>query len=37
MTDRVEQNIYECSQGEDFDWDTYQEMCDYADYWDTDE
>lgn len=39
MTDRVEQNIIECTDFEtgDFDWDEYQYLCDIADYWDCDE
>lgn len=37
LNDRVEQNIFECSQGEDFDWDRYQTLCDEADRWDMNE
>ena len=39
MTDRVEQNIFVCTDVEtgDFDWDEYQYLCDIADYWDCDE
>ena len=37
MDNRVEQNIFECSQGEDFDWDEYQYLCDIADSLDMDE
>ena len=35
--DRTETDIWECNQGEDFDWEQYQYLCDIADYWDTDE
>ena len=34
---RVEQNIIECQNGKDFDWDQYQQLCDIADYWEADE
>ena len=33
MNERVEQNIMECDTDESFDWETYQYMCDIADYW----
>ena len=35
MTERVEQNIEECwdKEAEEFDWDTYQYLCDLGDYW----
>lgn len=36
---RVEQNVFECwdDEKEDFDWEEYQELCDFADYWDCEE
>lgn len=33
MNERVEQNITECDTEDGFDWETYQYMCDIADYW----
>ena len=39
MSDRVNQNVYECwdEGNQEFDWDEYQLMCDIADYWDMEE
>lgn len=37
MNERVEQNIIECDTDEEFDWETYQYMCDIADYWECEE
>ena len=37
MNERVEQNIMECDTDEVFDWETYQYMCDIADYWECEE
>lgn len=37
MNERVEQNIIECDIDEGFDWETYQYMCDIADYWECEE
>lgn len=32
--DRVEQNVMECWDGKEFDWEEYQYLCDITDYWD---
>lgn len=39
MCQRVEQNVMECwdKETKQFDWETYQYLCDCADYWDCDE
>ena len=36
---RAEQNVSECwdEETEEFDWDLYQELCDMAEYWDSEE
>lgn len=35
---RAEQNVYECwDEDREFDWEKYQEFCDIADYWDSEE
>lgn len=35
---RAEQNVFECwDENDGFDWEEYQELCDFADYWDCEE
>ena len=34
---RVRQNVEECWNGKEFDWEEYQHLCDIADYWDCEE
>lgn len=36
---RTEQNVSECwdEENKEFDWDAFQKLCDYADYWDCEE
>lgn len=39
MMVRAEQNAFECwdDENEEFDWEEYQELCDFAEYWDCEE
>lgn len=39
LPERVQQNIAECQdvKTNEFDWDQYQELCDIAEYWETED